>query len=133
MKKSSICNVAAVVALTAGLVATGGAANAYSEYLDFNHVLPVGSLPVLDKSDTKVVAKKDGNLKVSSVGADYKVRGLLTNIIGTGGTTQTPELGDNSSAPLKNKMSTGTLTALQLRISTFNTAKVQVIGKWRAN
>jgi hypothetical protein len=133
MKKSSIRNVAAVVALTAGLVATGGAANAYSEYLDFTHVLPVGSLPVLDKSDTKAVSYTNGNLKITSVGSDYKVRGLMTNIIGTGGTTQTKALGDNSSASLKNHFVVGTLTALQLRISSFNTVAVQVIGKWRAN
>ena len=126
-------NLLAIAALSTALVATGGAANAYPTYLSFNEVLPVASLPALIKSDTKAVANKSGDLKVSFVGANYKVRGLLTNIIGTGGTTQTKELSDGDFDSLKNHFSTGTLTALQLRISTFNSVTVQVIGKWRAN
>ena len=136
MKKASIRNVVIVSVLTAAFVLTGGAANAYGTYMNFNVILPVGSLPGWagdNNSDVKSVSYTNGDLHITSVGSTYKVRGQMTNIAGLDGTTQTAELSDSSYSPLPNHFKVTTLVKTQLRISTFNSVTVQVIGKWRAN
>lgn len=130
-----LARAAAVVALVAGSVAVGSAAVAGNTYVGFNTVAPVAQIPAHTPSQTKASTGVSGNISITSVGSSYETDALMCSAYGAycGGGTKVYGIGDGESRTLPNSYTGGTgAIVAELRISTFNSVTVQIIGSWRS-
>ncbi|MEO8527994.1 MAG: hypothetical protein ABI435_02850 [Pseudolysinimonas sp.] len=133
--KIRLSRILAVSVVVAGLVGVGGVAWAGNSYVAFNLTLPVAQVAGNTASQTKATTGLAGNIHITSVGSTYTVDAQMCSLFGLycGGGTKVFGLNDGQSSTLQNSYGGGgSGMVAQLRIGSFNSVSVQVIGSWRS-
>lgn len=129
--------------LTVALLVPATTAFATSTYIGYNVNMPAAQQGVLAANQTKSTAGAAGNIRVTSVGADYTVNARQCRLDRAASTTpyvvtcgtERKGLGEGSSSTLPSggHVSAGKTAWLELHNSRWTGVRVTAIGTWRAN
>lgn len=128
MKKK---NRLAVLGLTVGLLAFGGAVQAGTSYSSYNTTVGAFNGSGYTGYQTKASSGTYGNLNSGTVGGSYTVDARMQASSGTGSWVR--NVTDNDSRTLPNSVPSGTDARVQFSNDLTTPVNVQVTGSWRSN
>lgn len=122
----------ATLIIAAGLIGAGGAAQAGTTYVGFSATLPNLQQGWKSPLQVKSRAGVSGNVKITSVGGEYRVNARMCNSsAGTCG-PQITGINDRGFAVLKNGFSSGQKVKMQLFQNPWSPVSVDTVGSWRS-
>lgn len=121
----------AVLGLSVGLLALGGAVQASTTYSSYDTTVGKFNGSGYTGYQTKTTSGAYGNLKSSSVGGSYTVDARMQASSGTGSWVRS--VTDNDTRNLPNSVPSGTSARVQFSNDITTPVDVQVTGSWRSN